>query len=221
MKFLNYNGSDLGKFLAVAYLSLRRAKLCCNPERTWIATPPAEAHDNENAITLAKFSLLILTIFLLSIITSTAYATKIAVSPSHKIHSGNNKYYIDFNPAAKKQSVMKSGQVIWSFSYPILFDDALFISNNGKYVYVVRSKFVQKDNLHKPALLIYSPYGLKAQYSYNKLSIPRDYRDDEVGPIGNFWRVWRKEVKTGKQGYYLLIQTEGKPTKPILMNYGF
>lgn len=163
----------------------------------------------------------ILVIFLFSIMTSTAYATKMAVPAAQKIYSGNKKYYIDYNPTSKKQNVMKKDHITWSFTYPTSFDDTLFISNNGKYVYVVRSKFVQKDNLKNPALLIYSPDGLKAQYSYQKLSIPRDYRDDEAGPIGEFWRVWRKEVKTGKEGNYLVIQTEGKSIKPIFMNNGF
>jgi len=56
------------------------------------------------------------------------------------------------------------------------------------------------------------------KYSYLKLSIPRNYRGDEVGPIGEFWRVWRKDVKTVKDGSYLIIHTEGKPIRPIFMN---
>ncbi len=159
-------------------------------------------------------------LFLFSMMISTAFATKMAAPPPEKIYSANQKYYIDFDPTAQKQNVMKNNQILWSFAYPVAFDDKLFISNNGKYIYVVRSRFVQNDDLNKPALFVFSPVGLKTQYTYNKLSVPRRYQAGEAGPIGDFWRVWRKDAKTSTLGIFLIIQTEGKLNKPILMNYG-
>jgi hypothetical protein len=161
---------------------------------------------------------MVLITFLFSILAPTAYATKMAIPTAIKIYSGNKKYYIDFIPESKKQKVMRNHQALWSFTYPVQFDDSLFISNNGKYVYVIRSKFVENDHLHKPALMIFSASGLKAQYSYKRLSIPRRYEANEAGPIGSFWRIWRKEVKTNQEGNFLIIEPEGKIRKMILMN---
>jgi hypothetical protein len=137
---------------------------------------------------------------------------------SHAIFSTNKEYFIDFKADAKQQKVMRGNTSIWSFHYNVHFDDELFVSNNGKFVYVVRSKFVQNHDITKPALYIFSKKGLVATYSYKKLSYPRRYQPNEAGPIGAFWRIWRQDVKV-VYPQLLIIKTNGKKLAPIHMNY--
>jgi len=149
-------------------------------------------------------------IFILSFIVSSAFATKFAEPVATHIFSSNKKFFIDFKPEANVQKVVKvyphQTKNIWSFSYPVAVDDVLFLSNNGKRVYVVRSKYVKIEDLNKPAVFIFNSKGLKKTYSYREISIPRKYYPNEMGPIGDFWRIWR-EQGTLQQGS-LVIHTE-------------
>ncbi len=151
-----------------------------------------------------------ISIFILSFMVSTAFATKFAEPAAAHIFSSNKKFYIDFKPEAHVQKVVKVNphqiKNIWSFSYPVAMDDVLFLSNNGKRVYVVRSKYVKTDDLNKPAIFIFNSNGLQKTYSYREISIPRKYHPNEMGPIGDFWRIWRGSV-TIQQGF-LVIHTE-------------
>ena len=74
------------------------------------------------------------------------------------------------------------------------------------------------EDVEKPAVLVFSPKGLIYQYSYNRLSVPRKYHQKEVGPIGDFWRIWQENV-TQKNGF-LLIRTEKKGIQRINMETG-
>lgn len=129
---------------------------------------------------------------------STSYATKYAASEPQKIYSHNKYFYIQTNPGESKYSVMRirhhKAELLWSFSFHPEMSDDLFITNNGKKAYVVRGKYVKIADLHKPAVLIFTPDGLAAKHSYLQLTTPRKYRSHEVGPIGDFWRIWRGEA---------------------------
>jgi len=143
------------------------------------------------------FNVIGILILLLSLI-STAFATSYAPPIAKKIYSLNHHYFIDFNPDKKIQKVMKvinstHAKYDWPFSYDMEYGDELFVSDNGIHVFVIRSKFVNNEDLHKPAVLIFNPRGLQASMTYNQLSTPRKYHDREIGPIGEFWRIWRED----------------------------
>jgi len=160
-----------------------------------------------------------ISIFILSFMVSIAFATKFAEPKEAQIFSSNKKYYIDFKPEAHVLKVVKvykhPTKDIWSFSYPVGMDDLLFLSNNGKRAYVVRAKYVKTEELNKPAVFIFDSKGLQKTYSYREISIPRKYHNNEMGPIVDFWRIWRGNVSTDKG--YLVIPTEGKGVKRINM----
>ncbi len=147
-------------------------------------------------------------VLILCCMTSVAFATSYAPADAKKIYSLNKYYYIDFNPNQKQQNVMQENnkKPLWSFNVDNQLGDEFFISNDGKHAYVIRSKFVKIDDLNTPAILIFSPKG-KTQYTYSQLGKPRVYRYREVGPIGDFWRVWRGDVDVKPDGLH--IQVEG------------
>lgn len=152
-------------------------------------------------------------LLLLSMI-SVTFATSYAPSEPKKIYSLNKNYYIDFNPNNHMQKVLKvtnnnQSKTLWSFKYNTEYGDELFVSNDGKHVFVIRSKFVKLEDLHKSAVLIFNPHGIQTHYTYNHLSKPRKYHSREVGPIGDFWRVWRTNKITITSDSMLHINVEG------------
>lgn len=159
--------------------------------------------------------ILVLTLSLISV----TFATSFAPPKSKKIYSLNHHYFIDFNPDKKLQNVMKvsnqTPKFAWSMSYTIDYGDELFVSDKGRHVIVVRSKYVKIDDLHQPAVLIFNPSGLQATLTYDQLSTPRKYHEREIGPIGDFWRVWRENKMTITSDDLLHIKTENRPHELI------
>lgn len=141
-----------------------------------------------------------------------ANATKFAAPSPEKIYSRNKYFYIQTNPGESKNAVMRiknrKPETLWTFSYPAEPLDSLFITNNGKRVYVVRGKYVKTSDFNQPAVYVFSKEGLIAKHSYLELTTPRKYRPHEAGPIGDFWRVWRDDVVL-KHGYLQIDTAKG------------
>jgi hypothetical protein len=56
--------------------------------------------------------------------------------------------------------------------------------------------------------------GVARSYTYKKLSRPRERKPGEIGPIGDFWRVWRGDATI--KGDTLTINVEGG--KPVVID---
>jgi hypothetical protein len=88
------------------------------------------------------------------------------------------------------------------------------LSDDGESVAVVDWAMCKVDELDEPAVVIHGREGVRGTFSYRELSVPRKLRGDEVGPIGDFWRLWRGEATL--KGNLLTIDVEGR--KPCVID---
>jgi hypothetical protein len=172
-------------------------------------------------------------------LTASVSATKIK-EESHEVSSTNGKYklHVDVDThthkitKVTKDSLSDSG---WQFQHDAQFHSA-FISDGGQDAAVVHWAWCKEEDLDQPVVVIYSSVaekfgadrvkdgeeicvigyrpGIKRSYTYRQLSKPRERKPDEVGPIGDFWRVWRGGA-TIKENI-LTINVEG--AEPVVID---
>ena len=147
-------------------------------------------------------------------------ATSFVQPKDQKIYSSNGQYVLHIKAKSGHHDVRKSkGGLLpflrkhsWSFKREVRHDQ-YFVSNDGKYVLWVAWPFVQINSVQKPAIIIYSAKGEVLSRQYSDISKPRRYRRREVGPIGDFWRIWRGEVTS--KGDVITIEVEGEESLKI------
>ncbi len=151
----------------------------------------------------------IATLFLFSIVC--ARATSYEEPKKHRVYSPDKEHFILVDPESKNHSIRSTNipwLKIWSFSHDFQFD-SLYLANDGKAAFWVAWRFVQEDGFQKAAIVIFNDHGETVRISYADASKPRKYRYREVGPIGDFWRIWRNDIEQNEEG--IIVQPEGKP----------
>jgi len=153
--------------------------------------------------------LLSLTTLMISGFLATALATSFAEPQDREVKSANGKYSLKIEAESGKHRIYEGEKLLWSFEREIWHDE-YFVSNDGKHVLWVAWKFVREDQVKRDvAVKVYGAKGVEMSQTYDQVSQPRPYAEGEVGPIGDFWRIWRGECK--QEGDVVTIQTAGKP----------
>lgn len=125
-----------------------------------------------------------------------ASATSYASPSDRVVKSLGGKFELAIKAKSGQHIVRKSDQpakILWSFSRPVWHHD-YYVSSDGTYVVWVALPYVQTDELKNPAIVIYSAKGVVVEWTFNQVGGARRYNAGEIGPIGDFWRIWREEV---------------------------
>ena len=142
-------------------------------------------------------------------VTGNIMATSIAPSASHEVASSKGKFKLKVdttNLLHQVSGAFKSWSSGWQFRHEVS-NHSFFISDDGEAAAVVHWSWCQVDDLDEAAVVIYGRDGARRIFTYNELSKPRKRGDQEMGPIGDFWRVWRGDVTL--KGNLLTIEVEG------------
>jgi len=159
----------------------------------------------------------ITTLITIAMLTADLSATSFAPRESHNVSSTNGKFKLHVNVENNTHRItgdFGEGADGWQFQHNAGFH-SFFVSDDGQAAAVVNWVWCGGFGLelNKPAVSIYGRAGLKRTYTYNQLSKPRERKPDEVGPIGDFWRVWRE--KATLKGNVLTIDVEGSNPRVI------
>ena len=66
---------------------------------------------------------------------------------------------------------------------------------------------IQADDVKNAALTVYSGR-VALKKTFAEIGTPRPYKKDEIGPIGDFWRIWRSKIN--REEDVISIAVEGK-----------
>jgi len=124
---------------------------------------------------------------------SSAQATSYAKPKDRDIKSSNGQYLLHINAGSGLHEVKEGEKVLWSFEKNVWHND-YYVSDDGKYVLWVAWKYVKEEDLQAEAVVVYSSEGVVLKKTYAEVGTPRKYKEDEIGPIGDFWRIWRAGV---------------------------
>ena len=147
-------------------------------------------------------------------------ATSYASQKSHDVVSTNEKFKLHVDADDLTHEVSGAfGSLIpgWKFHHTVWLHN-FFISDDGETAAVVHWPYCKVDNLDDAAVVIYGREGAKRIYTYRQLSTPRKLGVDEIGPIGDFWRVWRSSASISKN--LLTIAVEGGEPRTIDLKTG-
>lgn len=166
---------------------------------------------------MMKTYILTATAIILSGFLSTVSAFKPAPQEDEEYKSANGKYTLKISAEEGIHRICEGEKVLWTFKYEVWHDD-FFVSDDGKHVLRVAWEYVQNENAERDdAIVVYSANGMVLHKNYAEVSKPREYLKDEIGPVGDFWRIWRVGVK--REGEKVTIEVTGKPPLVIdLMN---
>lgn len=143
-----------------------------------------------------------------------AMATSFSERVDHDVKSANGKFVLhvsvkDGNHEVTGEFGSNKG---WKFSNHVAFQ-SFFVSDDGESVALVDWALCKADELDQPAVVIYGREGARQTFSYRELSIPRKRNEDEVGPVGDFWRIWRGDASLN--GNLFTINGEGREPSVI------
>jgi hypothetical protein len=155
------------------------------------------------------------TIFTLSAVVlfgliSSANATKIASPKDQVVKSPNEKYHLQIQAKNGLHEMREGDKVLWSFHKEV-WHDKYFVSNDGKHVLWVSWASVKVDDLNTHALVVYSSDGVALKKSFGEISTPRPYNKGEIGPIGDFWRIWRGDITRKEEVISIAVEGRDKP----------
>ncbi len=144
-----------------------------------------------------------------------AFATKFVQPEDHEVKSANGKYALKINAKTGEHKLFegnpdKPGEAkeLWSFKREVWHND-IFVANDGTHVLWVAWRHVKEESTEKgEAIIAYSAEGKVMSKTFNQISKPRARGPREVGPIGDFWRLWRTGVK--QEGDTVTIAVAGK-----------
>lgn len=157
--------------------------------------------------TLMKAILTVASILVVGFLTK-AMATSFAPPQDRVVKSPNGQYLLDINAKSGRHEVRKGKKLLWSFKREVWHHD-YFVSNDGRFVLWVSWEYVQADDVKKKeALTVYSSEGVALKKTFAEVGKPRPYRKDEIGPIGDFWRIWRGKITRKEE--LISIPVEGK-----------
>lgn len=119
------------------------------------------------------------------------------VPPSDKtILSPNQSYELKISAKSGLHRLRKAyglHKTLWTFRRHVWHDE-YFVSSTGGHVACISWEFVKIEDLDLPAVVIYGATGEVAKMTFRQVGDARRYRRREIGPIGEFWRVWREAV---------------------------
>ena len=134
-------------------------------------------------------------------------ATKFGPPKDVEIKSPNGQFLLHISAESGRHEVREGSKVLWSFDRDVWHDD-YFVSDDGQFVLWVSWFFVKAEDVKATALTVYSKSGAAFEKTFAELGTPRAYRKDEIGPIGDFWRIWRGDVS--RKGEVISIEVEGR-----------
>lgn len=156
----------------------------------------------------------LLTMISMLALTGPLTATKITKPVDHDVKSANGNFTL--HVSAKEGNHEVTGEFHsnegWKFSHRVAFQ-SFFVTDDGESVAVVDWALCKADELDQPAVVIYGREGARRTFSYREISLPRKRNEDEIGPVGDFWRVWRGDASLN--GYLLTINGEGRKPSVI------
>ena len=151
------------------------------------------------------------TIIYLSV--SNCLATSFGPPTNRTVKSPNGEVELRIKAKSGRHVIYKGSRRLWSFKKEVWHND-YFVSNDGKYVMWVAWEFVSFENLDEAALIIFSADGEILRKSFSEVSTPRRYQRGEVGPIGDFWRIWRGKIE--QENDLVKIEVAGRNTLAII-----
>jgi hypothetical protein len=158
----------------------------------------------------------IITFIALATLTANLAATSIKSQDSHDVESNNGKFklHVDSKKEAHKVTgAFGPGLEAWKFKHEV-WNHRFFVSDDGESAAVVHWSWIQDYSLNEPAVAIYGRDGAKRTYTYAEISKPKKPAPGTIGPIGDFWRIWRGEATI--KGDLLTIAVEGG--KPLVID---
>lgn len=164
-----------------------------------------------------------MTLIVIATLITSLTATSIKPQDNHTVKSTNGKFECHVDTKSTTQRItgaFGSGLEGWSFQHDAEHG-SFFVSDDGEAAAVVHWHWCGGFGceLDSAAVVIYGRGGAVRTYTYNELSKPRERKPDEIGPIGDFWRVWRGDATIN--GNVLTIHVEGgKPCVIDLKNPG-
>lgn len=162
-----------------------------------------------------------MTLIALAALSASLTATSLAPPESREMASTNGRFKIHVNVDSGTHKITGEFALAaqpWDFKHDASFHD-FFVSDDGQAAAVVNWRWCGGFGLEpdSPAVVIYGRAGVTRSYTYNQLSKPRERKPDEIGPIGDFWRVWRDDATI--HGNLLTINVAGgKPCVIDLRN---
>lgn len=158
------------------------------------------------------------TLIAVAALTAMLSATSYAPPQNREVKSSNGTFTLRVDVDSNTHKISGDfavGEQPWEFKHDA-DRHAFFVSDDGQAAAVVNWAWCGGFGLEldSPALAIYGRGGLARSYTYNELSKPRERKPDEIGPIGDFWRVWRREATI--KGNILTLEVEGG--KPRLID---
>jgi hypothetical protein len=167
-------------------------------------------------------------------------ATSFKPQENHDVASSNGKFTLHVDAKTGTHTItgeFASGVGTWEFKHDAS-QHQFFVSDDGQAAAVVHWRWCGGFGLEldKPAVVIYgrtavegggkrtlptgeevfvssSRPGVLRSYTYKELSKPRERKPEEIGPIGDFWRVWRGDATI--KGNLLTIAIEGGKPRVI------
>jgi len=139
---------------------------------------------------------------------TSAMATSYAPPQDKEVKSANGKYTLKITAKTGEHRVFVGNKELWSFKRDVWHHET-FLSNDGAHVVWVAWRHVKDESTAKgEAIAAYSAEGKVVSKTYDQVSKPRARGGREIGPIGDFWRLWRGKVE--QEGNAVTIAVAGK-----------
>ncbi|MEW5724298.1 MAG: hypothetical protein AB1896_14405 [Thermodesulfobacteriota bacterium] len=167
------------------------------------------------------FLILMVAMFLFPFVFPPAFGSSSGAAEEVLLYSSTNSYYLAITPVADAvQKVFDAhdpAQPLWRFTFEIYLPN-IYVSDNGQLVVTVAWPYVAKGDEGGKGVIIYHSSGRKTYYSFDELSVPREYKGEKGGPIGEFWRVWYEDISA--TGEYVEILTSDNKRVRISLEDG-
>ncbi len=146
---------------------------------------------------MAKTGQMFLTVTISLLIAQAALATSYAPVKKEQVYSNDRKHFVVIDPKTERHQVFSSDKpkkVRWDFSWGA-GHDTWALSNSGRLVVWVSWRHVKEEDSKRPCIVVFDWHGVKRFYSFDDVSKLRKRGPREVGPIGEFWRVWYESIE--------------------------
>lgn len=150
-----------------------------------------------------KYFILISLIFF----TSQLYATSFTTPSKERVYSENGKYFALVDPSSNRISVHEKDNPKtehWFFNWKV-GNDTWVVANSGNTVVWIAWKYLTKDDVDRPCIAVFDFSGVKQFYRCAELTKLRKYKVNEIGPMGDFWRIWYESIM--KKDNTIVIET--------------
>lgn len=139
-----------------------------------------------------------LSVLVLLCCVSPCFGTSYAEPRRHDVYSPNKAFVLDVNPKTEVHNIYAANDrkvPLWSFTRPVWHSPWL-LSNDGKVVAMIAWEHVQEKFLDKvDGVQFWNAAGRFKAYSLKELCPdPPRTQDITIGPIGEFWRTWYRDV---------------------------